>query len=132
MIAKKCHHSLFNPGSCNDGPVEPYGGGGGCGPMIPGTSFSEGFVNYFLVSFLSQKRDFMAIRNDILNDARGQRTGFATWYSSHTIGWTHFFTDTILIRPELRYERAYQNVTPYDNGTKKDQLKGAMDLIIRF
>jgi len=73
------------------------------------------------------------VRNDLLVDPQGNRTGSATAYSSHTLGIVHNFNSLLRIRPEVRYERAYANgVLPYDNGLKKDQLTGAMDLIIRF
>jgi hypothetical protein len=69
----------------------------------------------------------------LLNDPQASRTGFATLYSSHTMGFVHYFTDLIRIRPEVRYERAYaSDVTPYDNGTKRDQFTASMDLIVRF
>jgi hypothetical protein len=82
---------------------------------------------------LFSHKDYLSIRNDFLNDPKANRTGYATLYSSHTIGFVHYFTDNIRIRPELRYERAYADgITPYDNGTKKDQYTAAMDLIVRF
>ena len=82
-------------GSCNFGPVQSYGGGGGCGPI------------------------------------EGQRTGYATEYMSWTLGLTHFFSSLLEVRPELRYETAF-NATPYNNGTKKYQAVLEMDTIIRF
>jgi len=98
---------------------------------IPGRSDVVGAVNYFQI--LLTKRDYLSIRNDFLWDPQGQRTGFATVYSSHTLGWVHTFSDVLTLRPEIRYERAYADgVTPYDNGTRKDQFKFAMDFIFRF
>lgn len=118
-------------GSCIDGPVEPYGGGGGCGATIPGFSWSVGFVNY--LQYLIAKTDYVSLRNDFLDDPQGQRTGFKTWYTSHTIGWVHYFNDLLFVRPELRYDRAYdRDVTPYDNGTKRTELKFAADMVLRF
>lgn len=118
-------------GSCIDGPAYDYAGGGGCGKLIPGRSDVVGAVNYFQV--LLTRADYLSIRNDFLWDPQGQRTGFATAYSSHTIGWVHNFADVLTIRPEIRYDRAYADgVTPYDNGTRKDQMKFAMDGIFRF
>jgi len=64
---------------------EEYGQGGGIGPIIPGLSQAYGFVNFFQI-MLSHK-DYISIRNGALDDANGNRTGFATWYSDHTIGW---------------------------------------------
>jgi hypothetical protein len=123
-------HSLTG-GSVITGPGEPYYEGVGPGVPIPGVAPTEGFVNYFQI--LLSKKDYLSIRNDLLNDAKANRTGFKTLYTSHTVGFVHVFTDCIRIRPELRYERAYANgVTPYDNGTKRDQFTAAMDLLVRF
>lgn len=117
-------------GTCNFGPVR-FGSGGGCGPIIPGVSGAIGIVNY--TQFKTSSKSYVTIRNDFLNDLKGQRTGFATPYSSHTLGYVIKFNDYFQIRPEIRYERAYKNgVTPYDLGTKRDQTKFAIDTIIRF
>ena len=113
------------------GPVM-YGQGGGEGEIIAGRSEAIGLVNYFQI--LCGPKDYVSIRNDALNDVQGQRTGFATWYTSHTIGWSHHFTDFVLLRPEVRYDHAWNNtnVTPYNGGTKKGQFTAAMDLCVSF
>jgi len=116
-------------GSCNYGPVKPYGGGGGCGPTIPGRSEGVGVVNY--LEFLFSPKDYLSVRNDYLNDVQGQRTGYATPYTSLTVGWAHWFSTLFLVRPEVRYERSYF-VPAYDGGTAKDQATAAVDLIARF
>jgi hypothetical protein len=43
------------------------------------------------------------------------------------IGWG----TTVLLRPEVRYERSYDNPA-YQNGTKKNQLTAAGDMIFFF
>ena len=124
-------HALTG-GTVINGPAKDFLEGVGPGTLIPGAAQTEGFVNYFQI-LLSQKKDYLSIRNDFLNDPQANRTGFVTAYTSHTIGWVHYFTDLIRIRPELRFERAWANdVTPYDNGTKQNQFTAAMDLIVRF
>lgn len=118
-------------GTVIEGPPQPFYTNVGAGAPIPGTARATGAVNYFQI--LVSKRDYISIRNGYLGDPQGNRTGFATSYSDHTIGFIHYFNDYIRIRPEIRYERAYADgITPYDNGTKKDQYSAAMDLIIRF
>ena len=113
------------------GPVK-YGQGGGEGPIIPGRSEAVGMVNY--LQFLLGPKDYITLRNDALNDVQGQRTGFATWYTSHTLGWSHHFTDFILVRPEVRYDHAWNGNggTPYDGGTRVYQFVAAMDLCVSF
>lgn len=124
-------HALTG-GTVINGPAKNFLEGVGPGTLIPGAAQTEGFVNYFQI-LLSQKKDYLSIRNDLLNDPQANRTGFVTAYTSHTIGWVHYFTDLIRIRPEVRFERAWaSDVTPYDNGTKQNQFTAAMDLIVRF
>lgn len=116
-------------GSCNFGPIRSFGGGGGCGPTLPGYSYSIGAVNY--IEYKVKEKNFVTFRTDFLDDARGQFTGFATSYMSWTLGLTHFFAPDIEVRPEIRYETAF-NATPYDNGTKKNQALFIIDTIVRF
>ena len=104
---------------------------------------------YALVNYVEYQwtgRDFISIRNELFNDQQGQRTGFKTRYSEHMIGWTHWIGDTITIRPELRYEHAYDynafdNPTGYVDPTSasfnpttghRSQLMLAADMIIHF
>ncbi|MGB7731374.1 MAG: hypothetical protein WBL50_25360 [Candidatus Acidiferrum sp.] len=49
----------------------------------------------------------LIIRNEYFNDIEGQRTGYKTQYSEHLIGWGHWIGSTVRIRPELRFEHAY-------------------------
>jgi len=109
-----------------------YGQGGGMGSIIPGLSQTIALVNYFQI--LCSPKDYISIRNEALDDMNGSRTSYATIYTSHTIGWSHHFSDLVITRPEVRYEHAWNNnnVTPYDMGTKKFQYTVAMDLIVRF
>lgn len=116
-------------GDENDGPVQPFGGGGGIGQIIPGRSESIGAVNYFQI--LLGKNDYISIRNDYLGDREGQRTGYATDYYSATIGLCHYFSPYLILRPEIRYDHAFE-ATPFDNGTRRDQWTIAADLIVRF
>ena len=115
-------------GTCNFGPVRSFGGGGGCGPIIPGYSSSIGAVNY--IEYKIFDKSFMSFRTDFLADPQGQLTGFTSDYMSWTLGLTHFLTDLIEIRPEVRYETAF-SATPYDNGTKKNQALFIIDAIVR-
>jgi hypothetical protein len=93
------------------------------------TAPEQAVVNYVEKQF--SKHDYFTIRNEFFDDAKGQRTGFKTKYSEHLLGWGHWIGNTILIRPEVRYERSY-DVPAYNNGTKKDQLVFASDVIFFF
>lgn len=77
------------------------------------------------------KRDFITWRNEFFNDIRGQRTGIRTRYSEHGFGWNHWVGSTMLFRPELRWEHAY-DARAYDGGTRRSQLMFAGDLVFFF
>jgi hypothetical protein len=86
-------------------------------------------VNYLVYQI--SPHDYITIRNEYFDDIKGQRTGFKTKYTEHLIGWGHWVGSTILVRPELRFERSY-DVAAYDDGTKKNQLTFACDMILFF
>lgn len=116
-------------GTCNFGPTKSFAAGGGCGPIIPGYSSEIGAVNYTVIKFL--KKNYITLRTDYLDDIDGERTGFATQYMSFTVGITHQFGELLEVRPEVRYEFAF-NATPYDNGIRKNQTTFGVDTILRF
>ncbi len=89
---------------------------------------------YAVVNFMQKKlsaHDFLSFRTDFLDDQRGQRTGYATRYSENAITWSHWIGTTIQIRPELRFERAWDRKA-YDYGRRQNQLTVAGDLIFHF
>jgi hypothetical protein len=90
----------------------------------------QGFVVLVGVLILSGA-DYISIRNEYFNDLKGQRTGTKTRYTEHLLGWGHWIGTTILFRPELRFERAYDRPA-YDNGKKKNQLTFAGDVVFFF
>jgi hypothetical protein len=87
------------------------------------------FLNYLNYEFDPQ--NFIGLRNEAFNDEKGQRTGFATLYSEHTISYNHFFSNSIQIRPELRYEHSY-DLKAYNSGRSSSQETAAMDLILKY
>jgi hypothetical protein len=95
------------------------------------TCFAPEFsiVNY--IEDQISPHDYLTFRNEFFDDIKGQRTGFKTKYTEHLIGWGHWTGTTVLWRPELRFERAY-DAPAYDNGTKKNQLTFATDVIFFF
>jgi hypothetical protein len=116
-------------GTPSAGPVEPYGGGGGNGKILPGLSTAYGVLNYTMFAFTN--RDYLTIRNEWYADERGMRTGYAGQYTSHTIGISHQFNDVMMLRPEIGL---YRNWTEdaFDNGTKRNLLMCGFDFTYRF
>jgi hypothetical protein len=110
-------------------PPQSFGGGGGLGKYLPGASLTYGILNYTM--FQLSKRDYFTVRNEWWNDQEGQRSGFATNYSSHTIGISHQFNDLMMIRPEIGYYHSY-NVPAFNLGRNNNLLMGGFDFTIRF
>jgi Putative beta-barrel porin-2, OmpL-like. bbp2 len=86
-------------------------------------------VNYLEKKISSKK--YLSIRNEFLDDIRGQRTGYKTRYSEHMVSYGYWIGSTVLFRPELRFEHAY-DLPAYDLGTKKSQLIFAGDITYHF
>jgi Putative beta-barrel porin-2, OmpL-like. bbp2 len=98
----------------------------------PTTECTAGaYATSWYVMYRLTDRDYIGTRNEAYYDARGQRTGFTTWYSENTLGWTHWLTPSIEVRPEIRYDHSY-NTAAYDNGTRRTQLQFAADILVKF
>lgn len=86
----------------------------------------SGYLMYRLTD-----KDYVGLRQEAFDDTRGQRTGFKTWYTETTLGWIHWLTSSIELRPEIRFDHSY-NATAYNNGTKASQLTFAADILVKF
>src|ERR1022692_4171572 len=89
------YHALKG-GTVINGPSKWFDEEVGSGALIPGAATAQGLVNFFQVLF--SHKDYLSIRNDFLNDPQANRTGFQTFYSSHTIGFVHHFNNYIRLR----------------------------------
>lgn len=121
--------NVNNPGAASL--LVPGANGAVCNQDYEVTCFAPewAIVNYLENQFA--KHGYLSIRNEYFDDMRGQRTGFRTRYTEHLVGWAHWVGSTVLFRPELRFERSY-DAPAYDNGTKKNQLTFATDVILFF
>jgi hypothetical protein len=93
------------------------------------TASEYAIVNYVEKEFSSKL--FLCFRSEVVNDRRGQRTGYTTKYSENTLSLTKWIGSTIQIRPELRFEHAY-DYPAYDGGRTHSQFTAASDLIFHF
>ena len=80
-------------------PVTSFGGGG-LGASIPGNAAAYGVLNY--TEFQLSKKSYLSVRNEVWEDQKGERTGFANLYSSHAIGLSHNFNDYVPDPPRIR------------------------------
>jgi Putative beta-barrel porin-2, OmpL-like. bbp2/Carboxypeptidase regulatory-like domain len=114
------------------GPIAPEKGTNGAfcsAGQIRCTAPEWATVNY--VEKQLSAKNFVSIRSDFLDDMKGQRTGFKTRYAEATLMWGHWVGSTILLRPEIRFDRAFDR-RAYDNGTRQSQFQLAMDVIFKF
>ena len=97
--------------------------------LRPGQDPAYGIVNY--VNIELDAKNMLVVRNEWYKDEVGQRTGFATRYTSHTVGLTHWMSPDIELRPELRYEHAL-DLPAYDGGRRSNQTTALFDVIFHF
>jgi len=116
-------------GSPSIGPARSFGGGGGIGATVPGTSLAYGLVNYTM--FQVSQRDYFTVRNEWWRDETGFRSGFAGHYYSGSLGLSHQFNDVVMIRPEVGYYRNF-NRGAFDLGTEKAMTMAGIDMTLRF
>ncbi len=87
-----------------------------------------------VVNYLNKQlsaHDFISLRNDFLNDKKGQRTGYADTYTETTFMLSHWVGSTVQMRPELRFDHAWYRRS-YDKGTRVNQLTFATDVVFHF
>ncbi len=77
------------------------------------------------------KHNTLSFRNEYFDDIKGQRTGYQTKYTEHEVAWNHWIGSSIVFRPEIRFEHSYLRPA-YDDGTKKNQLIFAGDMIFFY
>jgi hypothetical protein len=116
-------------GTPSQGPVKPFGGGGGDGITIPGLSQSYSVLNYTAFAFTT--KDYFTLRNEWYRDETGYRQGARGVFTSHTIGLSHYFNDVFVVRPEIGYYRNWTNPN-FDNGTKQGIWVYGFDVTLRF
>ena len=99
---------------------------------------------YAALTYLNYKPDPLnniSFRAEYYHDEEGQRTGVATRYVEFGLGWQHWFSPQVEVRPEITYYRSL-NAPAFDANlsnpnnpiapTKNYALIGAMDMIWHF
>jgi hypothetical protein len=102
------------------------------------TCKAEVFTTVMYLNYQFSPLDNISFRPEFYNDMQGQRTGTKTRYVDFGIGWQHWFSPQVEIRPEVTYYRSLD--APAFNGNfntgiapnKKDALIAAGDIIWHF
>jgi hypothetical protein len=97
---------------------------------------AQTFLTY--ISYSPTKLDNISLRLEYYDDKEGQRTGTKTRYVESGLGWQHWFSPQIEIRPEFTFYRSLD--APAFNGNanlgipanKNTALVGSADIIIHF
>jgi hypothetical protein len=93
------------------------------------------------INYKPTNLDNFSLRLEYYHDEQGQRTGTATRYAEMGLGWQHWFSPQVEIRPEVTYYRSFNalafngnfNALPAAiNPTKGFMWLGAMDIIWHF
>ena len=113
-------------------PIKPELGANGafCGAGVRRCTAPE----YAIVNYLNREvssKFMFGFRSDLLDDKKGQRTGFATKYTENTLYATRYIGTTVVLRPELRFDHSW-DLKAYNNGKARNQLFFGMDLIYKF
>ncbi|MGO9392955.1 outer membrane beta-barrel protein [Rhodoblastus sp.] len=69
-------------------------------------SDTQTFLTYLNYQF--SPLDNLSLRAEYFSDMTGQRTGVATNYAEWALGWQHWFSPQIEVRPEVAYYRSFQ------------------------
>jgi putative OmpL-like beta-barrel porin-2 len=100
------------------------------------TAEVQTFLTY--LNYSPNKLNNFSLRLEWYDDMEGQRTGTKTRYADFGVGWQHWFSPQIELRPEVSYYKSLD--APAFNGnsnagiapTKSVAIIGSTDLIIHF
>jgi hypothetical protein len=108
-------------------PVQVHNGAA----STPYTGYAPEWATLNYTMFRLSPGTYFSVRNEMFDDIVGQRTGYNTIYSEHSIGFTIWPDKLITFRPELRFEHSYY-ARAYDLGTRHNQFTAEFDMIIHF
>jgi hypothetical protein len=109
---------------------EPNSNGATCRPGMQTCFAPEWALDNYINRELNAHNS-VSLRNDILNDKKGQRTGTNTKYTESTFSFSHWIGTTVQMRPEIRFDHSWDRAG-YDGGTKRSQFTVAGDVIFHF
>jgi hypothetical protein len=90
------------------------------------------------LNYKASPLDSISYRFEFVNDEQGQRTGIKTRYIETGVGWQHWFSPQIEIRPEVSYYRSLDANAFNGNSNlgiapnKNFAIIGAADMILHF
>jgi hypothetical protein len=106
-------------------------------PYVP-TCTAEVFTTLMYVNYRISGLDNLTFRGEFYNDMQGQRTGTKTRYTEFGIGWQHWFSPQVELRPEVTYYHSLDakafngNANALIPPNRNYAVVSAMDLIWHF
>jgi len=100
------------------------------------TASAIGTVAY--INYQVTPLDNISFRPEFYDDQEGQRTGVKTRYANFGVGWQHWLSPQIELRPEIDYDKSIDRDAFNGNSnrgiapTKNYTMLGAMDIVIHF
>jgi hypothetical protein len=92
-------------------------------------AYAMGTVAY--INYSPDPLNNFSLRPEIYYDAQGQRTGSAATYWEVSLGWQHWLSPQIELRPEIGYYQS-NGAKAFNVGTKNYTVIGASDVIWHF
>lgn len=89
---------------------------------------SQGVLAYW--NWTPTSLDNVSLRTEMYDDMQGQRTGYKAVYYDVGLGWQHWLSPQIELRPEYTWYHA--SAPSFNQGTKKQQGVFAGDIIAHF
>jgi hypothetical protein len=92
----------------------------------------------FYLNYSPHPLDNFSLRGEVFDDIVGQRTGTATTYYEAGVGWQHWLSPQIELRPEVTYYHAANQAAFNGNSNtgvapdRKTQVVASGDIIIHF
>jgi Putative beta-barrel porin-2, OmpL-like. bbp2 len=85
----------------------------------------------FYLNYQFSPPDNISLRGEYFDDINGRRTGFATAYNNWALGWQHWLSPQVELRPEIAWYHAL-DAPAFDNGTKHAIAVVSGDVIWHF
>jgi hypothetical protein len=112
-----------------------------CSNVSMVTCTARVFASTIYINYKPSNLDNFSLRLEYYHDEEGQRTGTATRYGEVGLGWQHWFSPQVELRPEITYYRSF-NAYAFNGNfnalpaailpTKGFMWLGAMDIIWHF
>jgi hypothetical protein len=121
--------SFTTPFSSLNPATTPFGAHCATATALRCNAYAMGTVAY--INYSPDPLNNFSLRPEIYDDPQGQRTGSAATYWEVSLGWQHWLSPQIELRPEIGYYQS-NGAKAFNVGTKNYTLIGASDIILHF